>query len=88
MVTALPCEHCMQLPTFKHVEQQQHPYRGLWQGLVARVTDMPEYLPIYRRELDTWLAELWDAQPDAAATFAVNTTRYDRPLEEITRGMQ
>ena len=78
----IPCEHCCGLPTFKAREAQQHPYRGLWQALCARITDLSPDVPMYQRDLDRWLVELWAEQPEAARTFALATTRYDRPLDE------
>ena len=76
-----PCEHCCHEPTFKAVERQQAPYRPLWQALCARVTDLSPDMPIYQRDLNRWLAELWEEQPDAGEVFAYRTTRYGREGE-------
>lgn len=75
---SLPCEQCAHIPTYHHAEALQAPYRPLWQALCARVTDLSPDMPIYQRDLNRWLAELWEEQPDAAAIFALRTTRYGR----------
>lgn len=80
-MTALPCEHCAQMPTYKHVEAQEQPYRGLWQAIVAHVAGMSPDMPIYQRDLDRIIVALWDEQPDAKAAFALRTTRYGREGE-------
>jgi|GEM_PF-4173448 len=76
-----PCEHCHHEPSYKAVERQQQPYRGLWQDIVARVADMSPDAPVYKRDLDRWLVETWEAQPDAKKAYAVNTTLYGREGE-------
>lgn len=76
-----PCEHCCHEPTFKAVERQQAPYRGLFQAMVSRVHDMSPDMPVYKRDLDRWIAEIWDEQPDAKAAFALNTTLLGREGE-------
>ena len=76
-----PCEQCAHEPSYKAVERQQQPYRGLWGAIITRIGDMSPDLPVYQRDLNRWAAEIWDEQPDAKAAFALNTTRYGREHE-------
>jgi len=77
----VPCQHCHHLPTFKHLEALQAPYRGMWGAIVAwEQENNPDGLPTPLREA---LHRIADEQPDAAGVFAVNTTRYERPLDEV-----
>ena len=80
-----PCEHCCQEPTFKAVERQQQPYRGLWQGFIARISSVPfNAAPddrVTREVLECWAVELWNEQPEAKAAFSLNTTLLGREGE-------
>jgi len=79
----LPCEHCHHVPTYKHTEALQQPYRGMWQALVAWEQEInADGLPTPLRAA---LHRIADEQPDAVAAFAVNTTRTGRDLDEVTR---
>lgn len=72
----MTCQHCGLEPTYKAREEQQQPYRGLWQGIVAKVHVLPPGQRISREELDRWCVELWNEQPDAAQVQAIRTTEY------------
>jgi len=78
---SLPCEQCAHIPTYHHAEALQAPYRGLFQAIVARIHDMSPDMPVYKRDLDRWIAEIWEEQPDAKAAFALNTTLLGREQE-------
>ena len=79
---AEPCEHCFHEPTFKAVERQQEPYRGMWQAIVAWSTERQQRGdPIYPADLTREIHRIADLQPEAAAAFALNTTRYGREDE-------
>ena len=75
----LVCQHCQHPPTFKHREQQQQPYLGMWQALVAWERDAHDRGdPIYPQQLRAEIVRIVDQQPEPADTFALNTTRYGR----------
>ena len=72
------CQHCCHPPTFKHRLEQQQPYLGLWQALIGKVQNVSPDVPIYKRDLDRWMIELWNEKPEAREAFALATTRYGR----------
>lgn len=77
-----PCEYCCHEPTFKAVERQQQPYRGMWQAIVAWVGDRQRRGdPIYPDDLSREIHRIADLEPDAAPAVTVNTTRYGREDE-------
>lgn len=79
------CEHCGHPPSYKAREALQQPYIGMWQALCAweqQVHDRGD--PIYPRDLRREVYRIADMRPDAQTTFAVNTTRVGRPLNEVT----
>lgn len=80
-VADVPCEHCGHAASYHVREALQAPYRGLWQALCARVTDTSYDMPIYKRDLDRWIVEIWNEQPEAKAAFALNTTLLGREGE-------
>lgn len=77
-IPTIPCEHCGKVASYKVREQLQAPYIGLWQSIVARAPDLSPDMAFYRRDLDRWLREAWDAQPGQRASVTFNSIRPGR----------